>query len=454
MCDTMYANAASPAAGLAAGGARRSGPWFAKNSDRSPDEPQSLCLVPAAPQGSPLVIGGRAFPADAARHACALSRPSWMEGGEMGLNDAGLAIGNEAVFPRRPPAKDGILGMDLLRAALVACASADEAADYICSFVEGHVQGGNGAYHGKLYYDNSYLVADRRGAWIVETAGHRWARKRVEGMASISNCYSLERDWDAVDVDTAAALAGAGRGHGSWRSFVQNPLYLAFTHGDTRKHLTREAMERGLGKRAAVPETGAGAGAAAHGAPGPASSPDLSVLLSALRQHGRYIPGRRGSLASPCVHEGGFPVNNATTASMAVSWPDDTDACVLWFSGSSLPCVSLFKPILLAGGSFIPLWTDYDYAEGAASAIEYWKSHREWTRDRRNAALSRDPAFVSARDAAQAELERITRTALALYRGKAVGASPARLPDLQREATAIVASWEETARHFVEAQRP
>ena len=171
MCDTLYAAAVQRAVAPLDGGARPRASWFAKNSDRSPDEPQTLCLIPATLQGPPLVIGGRGFPAGAGRHACALSRPTWMEGGEMGLNDAGLAIGNEAVFPRRSPAKDGILGMDLLRAALVACASADEAADYLCSFVEGHDQGGNGAYHGKLYYDNSYLVADRKGAWIVETAG-------------------------------------------------------------------------------------------------------------------------------------------------------------------------------------------------------------------------------------------------------------------------------------------
>jgi hypothetical protein len=365
-----------------------------------------------------------------------------MEGGEMGLNDAGLAIGNEAVFPRRPPAKDGVLGMDLLRAALVACASADEAADYICSFVEHNAQGGNGAYHGKLYYDNSYLVADRGGAWIIETAAHRWARKRVDGLASISNCYSLEGDWDAVDADTAAGLDRAGSGQGSWRALVQNPLYLAFTHGDTRRRLTRETMEGGFAK-------GAGAALAA-----PGTAPGLSVMLSALRQHGRYVPGRRGSLASPCVHEGGFPVNNATTASMAVSWPDETDACVLWFTGSSLPCVSLFKPILLAGGSFIPLWTGYDYAEGAASVLEYWSSHRAWTRDRRNAALARDQAFVSARDSAQEDLERITRNALDLYRGKGRAASPAELAALQREATAVVSSWEGTARHFIPARRP
>ena len=437
MCDTLYAGAV--AAALPAGGTEPCGTWFAKNSDRSPDEPQALCLVPKSMPGSPLVIGGRAFPAGSGRHACALSRPSWMEGGEMGLNDAGLAIGNEAVFPRRPPAKDGILGMDLLRAALVSCSGADEAADYICSFVEDHAQGGNGAYHGKLYYDNSYLAADRRGAWIIETAGRRWARKRVEGIASISNCYSLERDWDAVDADSAAVLDRAGHDRGSWRALVQNPLYLAFTRGDTRRRLTRESMEGSLAARAAGTVAG---GAAAHGTHGPASGPDLSVMLSALREHGHYLPGRHGSLSSPCVHEGGFPVNNATTASMAVGWPADAEACLLWFTGSSLPCVSLFKPLILAGGEFVPLWTDYDYGEGSESACAYWGRHRDWSRSGGNSALSRDPGFIARRDAAQERLSGLAEKAVAAPAGGRDGASTATLAALRREVNDIVAAWE------------
>ena len=449
MCDTLYAAAVQRAVAPLDGGARPRASWFAKNSDRSPDEPQTLCLIPATLQGPPLVIGGRGFPAGAGRHACALSRPTWMEGGEMGLNDAGLAIGNEAVFPRRSPAKDGILGMDLLRAALVACASADEAADYLCSFVEGHDQGGNGAYHGKLYYDNSYLVADRKGAWIVETAGHRWARKRVEGLASISNCYSIEGDWDAVDAVTAASLERPGRGHGSWRSLVQNPLYLAFTRGDGRRRLTREAMERGFAGSATGPE----AKAATRAASGPASASGLSVMLSALREHGGYVPGRRGSLASPCVHEDGFPVNNATTASMAVSWPAETDACVLWFPGSSLPCVSLYKPIILAKGRFIPLWTDYDYAEGSEAARAYWSSHREWSRSGTNSGLSLDPAFVALRDAAQERLAGIADGAAAALAGTEGEASPAGLANMQREVNGIVAAWEEEAARFAAGPR-
>jgi hypothetical protein len=138
-------------------------------------------------------------------------------------------------------------------------------------------------------------------------------------------------------------------------------------------------------------------------------------------------------------------VNNATTASMAVSWPAETDACVLWFSGSSLPCVSLYKPIILAKGRFIPLWTDYDYAEGSEAARAYWSSHREWSRSGTNSGLSLDPAFVALRDAAQERLAGIADGAAAALAGIEGETSPAGLADMQREVNGIVAAWEEGA---------
>lgn len=49
-------------------------------------------------------------------HAIVLSKPAWMWGAEMGANDQGVCIGNEAVWTRETVnAEEALLGMDLVR---------------------------------------------------------------------------------------------------------------------------------------------------------------------------------------------------------------------------------------------------------------------------------------------------------------------------------------------------
>ena len=51
-------------------------------------------------------------------HAVILSKPAWMWGAEMGANEHGVCIGNEAVWTKLngpEDEKEKLLGMDLLR---------------------------------------------------------------------------------------------------------------------------------------------------------------------------------------------------------------------------------------------------------------------------------------------------------------------------------------------------
>lgn len=409
MCDTLYAASAWGSQGRS---------WFAKNSDRHPEEAQALVLVEARPPGRPIQVGGRGFPGLDKGHALALSRPSWMEGAEMGVNGAGLAIGNEAVFSRRGAEAEAALGMDLLRAALMAASTAAEALAWLCASVEASGQGGNGAYRGRLLYDNAFLLADAREAYILETAGRRWAYRRIEDSATISNAYSIRGDYLDTDTVTSKAFSSGSGGRGDWAGSVQSPLHLLFTRGRRRACLTKASLEAGKGRL------------------------DLEGVLGALGQHGAYIPGRPGSMASPCVHEGGFPVNNATTASMAFMWPSvegQAGASILWFSGTSYPCLSLMKPILLSGAVFQPLWTDYGYDELGGDGYDRWARHLAWLRKGRNSALSLDPAFASRRAEAQARLVGLAEEAMA---GADSRGGIARLPRLQEETNRVVAAWE------------
>lgn len=51
-------------------------------------------------------------------HAVVLSRPAWLWGAEMGANEHGVCIGNEAVWGREEVSdEEALLGMDLVRSA-------------------------------------------------------------------------------------------------------------------------------------------------------------------------------------------------------------------------------------------------------------------------------------------------------------------------------------------------
>ena len=155
---------------------------FAKNSDRPPWEPQDLHWSP--PRRDPGFV--RATYVEVAAHVgdtlgALLSRPRWCWGAEHGVNEAGVAIGNETIYttldPRRfPPA---LIGMDLVRLALERASTAEDAVEVMTSLLERYGQGGSGHEGVDRPYWSSFLVADPADAWVVETSGATWAAEQI-----------------------------------------------------------------------------------------------------------------------------------------------------------------------------------------------------------------------------------------------------------------------------------
>ncbi len=178
---------------------------FGKNSDREPNEAQALEFHPAQahPAGQTVKCTYLEIPQVRETHAVLLSRPFWMWGAEMGANEKGVVIGNEAVFTKMPlDRKGGLTGMDLLRLALERADTAEQAVETVIQLLADHGQGGICGYEDKrMTYHNSFICADPKGAWVLETAGPLWVRRRVDGFASISNGLTIGEAFDACHPD-------------------------------------------------------------------------------------------------------------------------------------------------------------------------------------------------------------------------------------------------------------
>ncbi|XP_007494459.1 secernin-3 isoform X2 [Monodelphis domestica] len=173
---------------------------FGKNSDRPFDEVQEIIYFPAATHSLEKKLECTYIEIEqvAETYAVVLSRPSWLWGAEMGANEHGVCIGNEAVWGREEVCEEeALLGMDLVRLGLERADTAEKALNIIVDLLEKYGQGGNCSENMVFSYHNSFLIADRHEAWILETAGQYWAAEKVEeGVRNISNqlCITTKID--------------------------------------------------------------------------------------------------------------------------------------------------------------------------------------------------------------------------------------------------------------------
>ena len=184
MCDSLVAVGAAAVDGVT---------LFAKNSDRPPSELQviewSVPRVETTTATTYVSVDG--FNGSTLR--CLLSRPSWCWGAEHGVNEAGVAIGNEAIYTTLDPRgfPDALIGMDLVRLGLERASSAVAAVHLMTSLLEQYGQGGSGHHRvaggSARPYWSSLLIADPSDAWVLETSGTTWEAQQCSETAAISN---------------------------------------------------------------------------------------------------------------------------------------------------------------------------------------------------------------------------------------------------------------------------
>ena len=152
----------------------------------------------------------------------AVEPPLWMWGAEMGTNEHGVTIGNEAVFTREPYAASGLTGMDLLRLALERSRTGGR-----CRANDRRPARANSARadcaawsEPGFTYHNSFIVADPRPA--LRAGNRRPASRRGRGARRAQHlqrpddsrfCPTTQRhDQDPRHGLPAAASADAAAG--------------------------------------------------------------------------------------------------------------------------------------------------------------------------------------------------------------------------------------------------
>ena len=343
-CDSFAVRPTSAAPGITVVG---------KNSDRPARECQPLRRFPATTGGGVLRLAYLDIDDVPETIAHVGSSPYWCWGHEMGVNAAGVAIGNEALFTRELAAtvararageqvEPGILGMELVRIGLERAGTATAAVEVMTDLLEQHGQWGAGtasADRAGSAYDNSYLVADPDEVWVLETVGRRWAAREVrEPSWSLSNEPTIRREWDRCAADLEAHLRKQGWAPSSggidFAESVADPMVpLQVSH--IRLQRSRQLLADLLESRGRV---------------------DFRGARTVLSDHyeGTFLDGPTFNPARPdfhtlCMHRhpAGFTWGNTAASMVAVLRRGGTP--YLWWAATT-PCTSVYVPLSVEGG--------------------------------------------------------------------------------------------------------
>lgn len=363
MCDSLLALKSDTADGVAV---------FAKNSDRPANEGQFIKFVPAAdhPKNSTLKCTYIEIPQVSHTNAVLLSKPYWIWGAEMGVNDKYVVIGNEAVFPKVPNAKNTkLIGMDLLRLGLERGNTAREALDVMIALLEQFGQGGSCTTDCESYY-SSFLIADADDAWVLETAGSLYATKHVTQSDSISNYLTIGTDYDPNLSSPNLAQYAVQQG---WAKSVDN-----FNFGAAYNDFFRTTLIKGRQRRAyTMSRLSADKGKI-----------DVPYMIDILRTHAP--DGGNGAVWQPqndslfgmdiCMHASLGPIRDSNSAGSLVVHLDENNPTI-FVTGTASPCTSLFKPV----------WMDASLPDiGLAPSDEYDPNSQFWQHELLHRATIQD----------------------------------------------------------------
>ncbi|MFN3604390.1 MAG: C69 family dipeptidase [Leptonema sp. (in: bacteria)] len=296
-----------------------------KNSDREPNEAQAIQhLNRKKHKEKTLKTTYIVIPQVSETYEAYICKPFFMWGAEMGVNEWGVSIGNEAVFTKIPFNKNnsGLTGMDLIRLALERKETAKKSLEYIIELIEIYGQDACGGYENKnFYYHNSFLIVDKKEAFVLETAGKFWAYKKIKDFYSISNGLTLTNDYDEIHLEAIHFAKNkkwfpSNQEDFNFKNSFSDTFYTYFSKCNVRRSLTQKIANH--------------------------DKIQLMDCIKTLQSHGENPQNKLDSMESICLHSGGILTPSETTGSMISVLRKNL--ITVWLTGTSHPCLSLYKP--------------------------------------------------------------------------------------------------------------
>lgn len=328
-CDSMVAVGAATEKGNTI---------YAKNSDRPLNEAQPLVYYPPCDHEAGEVVRTSFISVPQVSHTYGVigSKLETFFGFEHGVNEWGLAIGNEQTSGREiPESRWGLIGMDILRLTLERAKTAREALDCVVELLETFGTGGDPTVR-IPYFNANFIITDPYETFIFESHQRDWAVKKVDKTGVIGNCYSLQRYDEISDHAIKNAVENgwwaAEKPFNPARAWTPNDHKWDEDEGFVRFGRIRELMNR-------------------H------DKYSVEMMMSNLRDHYDDVPALQtifspamSKIGTICCHPGGVE-GCITSASIVVELRRNVPKELQFTAWTSMapPCCSIFRPIYNTG---------------------------------------------------------------------------------------------------------
>jgi len=321
---------------------------LAKSADTEVNEAEQIVKYPRKQynEGTAARITHRKIPQAKITYETILGRSFWAWGSELGANELGISVGNEAAFSNQTNQNDGVCCLDLCRIAAERSTSAKNAAEILGQLVEEFGQGGNTQMMGNFAFDSGLLVADSSEAYVINCAGKQWAAKKVDDVFAMSNRYQITDDWD---------LSSLKKNNNIKENF--NKLFEDKEKPDSvcatqRENRAKNILETKKGKISLL---------------------DMADIMRDLGEDGENYEPDKAELKQNfvCMHAKPHP-DAFWGATGAMITDSNEDGIIVWMTGTSANDLSIFKPLFFG----IPLPEQLKYLpRGTYDPKSLWWKH-------------------------------------------------------------------------------